>query len=192
MAQFQFVRDAKAFPDVAGLRDDKINWRVGDDTQRLFAMRVTDNLFAMAGIPLLMGRGLAAGEHDVVVVSHRMWRAKLASDPAMVGRTLVLDGRPHTVVGVLPEDHRSLYGMGLHPHLYAPVQNPEAKVPLYIRWPADVSTGAARERLRMVGLRFDQAMPECDFKHADGVEFNPLTGLQRLVNGKRCRSSLVC
>ncbi|MBI2688508.1 MAG: ABC transporter permease [Acidobacteria bacterium] len=185
MPQFQFVRDAKAFPDVAGLREDgDINWRNGDETQRLFAMRVTDNMFEMAGIPVLMGRGLRPGEQDTVVISSRMWRGRLASDPNVIGRSLVLDGRPHTVVGVLPENHRTLFGFGFHPDLYAPVQGIQARVQLYVRTPEGTSMETARERLRLVGAALDKEMPEREIKYANDIRFTPVSGIQRVTSEK--------
>jgi predicted permease len=185
MAQFHFLRDAKAFPDVAGLREDgDINWRNGDETQRLFVMRVTDNLFEMAGIPLTMGRGLRTGERDAVVISSRMWRGKLASDPNAVGRSLILDGRPHTVVGVLPEDHRSLFGFGFHPELYAPVNGNQSEVKLYFRLPGGISMEASRQRLQLLAAELDKAIPERDFKYVNNIRFHTLTGLHQLVAEK--------
>ena len=181
MERFQFVRDAKAFPDVAGLREDgDINWRVGEETQRLFAMRVTDNLFEMAGIPVSMGRGLRLGELDTVVISSRMWHGRLASDPDVIGRALILDGRPHTVVGVLPEDHRTLIGFGFHPDLYAPVRGQGVNVQLYLRLPEGISNETARQRLELVGAQLDKAMPERDFKWANFIRMNTVTGFARL------------
>jgi len=181
MERLQFVRDAKAFPDVAGLREDgDINWRIGEETQRLFAMRVTDNLFEMAGIPVLMGRGLRPGEFDTVVISSRMWHSRLASDPAVVGRSLILDGRPHTVVGVLPEDHRTLFGFGFHPDLYAPVRGRDVNVQIYLRLPAGMSVETARQRLELVGGELDKAIPERNFKWANFVRMNTVTGIARL------------
>src|SRR3989441_4611459 len=38
----------------------------------------------------------------VVVVSHALWTSRFASDPAIVGRTITIDGKPHTVIGVMP------------------------------------------------------------------------------------------
>jgi putative ABC transport system permease protein len=39
----------------------------------------------------------------VVILTHTLWRTKLAADPAAIGRQIVLSGRPYTVVGILPE-----------------------------------------------------------------------------------------
>lgn len=189
VAQLQFLRDAKAFADVAGLRESMdsgggMNWRSGDETQRLFAMHVTDNLFDMAGIPLFMGRGLRPKEDNAVVISHRMWRTKLAADPAVLTRTLVLDGRPHAIVGVLPEDHRTLIGMGLAPDLYAPVRDQRSAVLLYLRVPPGIAFSAARERLRLVAQELDKAMPDRYIRYAQDIEFSPVAGLERLGSEK--------
>ena len=43
------------------------------------------------------------GKEDVVILSHRLWQQKLGGDAGTVGRTLRIDGRPHTVVGILAE-----------------------------------------------------------------------------------------
>ena len=39
---------------------------------------------------------------NVVVISEGLWRRRFEADPAMVGRDLVLDGKPHAVIGILP------------------------------------------------------------------------------------------
>ncbi|MFN0107111.1 MAG: ADOP family duplicated permease [Bryobacteraceae bacterium] len=185
MARLQFLRDAKAFPDVAGLREDgDINWRNGEETQRLFAMRVTDNLFEMAGIPMMSGRGLRPGDLDTVVVSSRMWRGKLASDPNAVGRSLILDGRPHTVVGILPENHRTLFGFGFHPDLYVPVRVPTTNVQIYVRLPEGLAIETARERLQLLAAEVDKALPQRDFKWVNNIRFNTVTGFHRLAAEK--------
>ncbi|MBY0507290.1 MAG: ADOP family duplicated permease [Bryobacteraceae bacterium] len=180
-AQLRFVQDAKVFPGVAGLREDgDINWRRGDETQRLFAMRATDNLFAMAGIPVYLGRGLQAGDQDAVVITHRLWRGKLGSDPGIIGRTLILDGRPHIVVGLLPENHRTLMGLGLDPDLYAPAINNDS-LQLYLRLPPNTTPAAAYQRLHAVAASLDQAMPARDFHYANDLRLTRVTGLERLT-----------
>ncbi len=189
VAQLQFLRDAKAFDDVAGLRESMdsgggMNWRSGDETQRLFVMHVTDNLFDMVGIPMFMGRGLQPKDEDAVVISHRMWRAKLAADPAVLTRNLMLDGRPHAIVGVLPEDHRTLIGMGLAPDLYAPVRDRRTEVILYLRLPPGTAFSAARDRLRLLAQELDKAMPDRYIRYAQDIEFSPVTGLERLTSEK--------
>lgn len=183
--EYQFVRDAKAFPGAAGYRaESEINWRNGEETRRLFAMRVTGNLFGMAGIPVAAGRGIADGDEAVVVVSHRMWQGKLGGDPGVVGRSLILDGRPHTVIGLLPEDHRTLTGMGLQPDLYTTIQRGQGEVQLYLRLPEGMARATALRRLEMVAAELDKAMPGRDFKFANDIQLIPVNGAARVATEK--------
>jgi putative ABC transport system permease protein len=81
----------------------------GGEPERLAALRTTSNFFATIGLMPLVGRTFApddgAGE-PVAVISEGFWLRRLGGDPAAVGRTITLDGSPHTVVGVVPRDFR--------------------------------------------------------------------------------------
>ena len=68
---------------------------------------VTGNFFPVMGVPPILGRTLAPdddriGAAPVVVLSHTLWRERFGQDAAIVGRSIVLDKRAHTVVGVMP------------------------------------------------------------------------------------------
>jgi predicted permease len=68
---------------------------------------VTGNVFAMLRTRPLVGRGLAASDEaadaaPVAVLSEKLWRDRFGGDPAVVGRTVRLDERVFTVVGVMP------------------------------------------------------------------------------------------
>jgi putative ABC transport system permease protein len=78
----------------------------GFDT-RVEGAYVTDNHFAVLGVAPILGRGFqpgddAEGADPVVLLSETFWRQRFASDRTIVGRTLRIDGTPHTVVGVVP------------------------------------------------------------------------------------------
>ena len=77
--------------------------------EQLSAAYVTDGFFETLGARALLGRVTRPQEHvvgndHVVVLSHGYWQRRFASDPAVIGRALVLDGVPHTVVGIMPPD----------------------------------------------------------------------------------------
>ena len=83
MTHYRFLRDAQVFDDLAGSNEEaESNWRSGDETYRLHTMRVTDNFFAVVGVPVSMGRPIEPGDRDVVVLSDRFWKSRLAADPA--------------------------------------------------------------------------------------------------------------
>jgi predicted permease len=103
----------EAFEDVAEYQ----NWghTVGEpgSTERMSTMRVTPSFFPMLGVQPLVGRTFTEDEMDIgneqkVVLSYGLWRERFGGDPAAVGQTLRVDGRPYTIVGVLGEDFRFL------------------------------------------------------------------------------------
>ncbi|MDP2321217.1 MAG: ABC transporter permease [Acidobacteriota bacterium] len=75
-------------------------------------MYVAANYFQTFGVSLARGAGFdpivddATSAEPRVIVSDDFWRVRLAADPEIVGKPLMLDGSPHTVVGVTPADFR--------------------------------------------------------------------------------------
>jgi putative ABC transport system permease protein len=75
--------------------------------ERWTGARVTGDFFKLLGVPPLMGRALGpqdvqAGAPPVAVLSHKVWQNSLGGDPKILGRTLTLNGRPTTIIGVMP------------------------------------------------------------------------------------------
>jgi putative ABC transport system permease protein len=100
-------RDASTLEQVAAYSYWSANLTGGAGPERAQAYRVTANTFDLLGVTPLYGRGFLAeegrpGGRDVVVLSHGLWQRRFGSDPSIVGRDLILDGRPFTVVGVMP------------------------------------------------------------------------------------------
>lgn len=88
---------------------DEVTVRVGEGSWRSNATRATGGTFTLLGVPAAIGRMISEedgrpGAPPVTVVSHAFWRDLLASDPAVIGRTIAVEGVPHTVIGVAPED----------------------------------------------------------------------------------------
>ena len=68
---------------------------------------VSPGYFRMLGVPPALGREFSADEEraggaDVLVLSDGFWRSHFGGDRAVLGRTLPIDGRPHTIIGVMP------------------------------------------------------------------------------------------
>ncbi len=180
--EMRFVRDAHIFEELAGENESaEVNWRIGDDTYRLFAETVTDNYFEMVGVPVANGRGIRPGEESTVVLSDHFWRSRLAADPQVLGRSLILDGKPYTVVGVLPADHRTLTGFGFAPELYLalPLHNEASSVVFIARLPAEMTQRVALERLVAACKRFDESHSPRDYRRQDNVEVTSMMGVDR-------------
>src|SRR5262245_54214638 len=77
------------------------------EPERVTAMRATTNLFSVLKATPALGRAFSPEEagsgSSVVVLSHRSWQKRWAGDPTAVGRAIRLNGRPHTIIGVMPE-----------------------------------------------------------------------------------------
>jgi putative ABC transport system permease protein len=78
-----------------------------DEPLRVRVRRVTPDGHRMLGEGMALGRDFQRGDdqpgrNQIVLLSNRTWRVRYAADPGIIGRDVRLDGRPYTVVGVLP------------------------------------------------------------------------------------------
>ena len=78
-----------------------------DRPARVGAIMMTAEFFNMLGIKPVLGRSFLRfdekiGAPDVVILSDAFWRRNFGADPNIVGRKIVLDGKPHQVIGVIP------------------------------------------------------------------------------------------
>ena len=125
------------------------------DAERLSGLRVTGNFFPLLGIEAAVGRTIGAadelaGSPRVAVISHRLWQRKFGGDPASVGQSLILNGDPYTLVGVLP------------PAFVFPIAEAEIAVPLVIELdPFRANSGM--NFLRLVG----RLAPDTDLRTAE-------------------------
>jgi len=95
------------FDAVAANTVSTVNLTGIDEPRRLEASVVSVHLLDMVGIRPLLGRSFTADDErgavgPVVLLSEKVWRSTFGGDPAVVGRTVMLDQTPHTVIGVLP------------------------------------------------------------------------------------------
>jgi putative ABC transport system permease protein len=102
-------RDSGIFSSLAAFDEDNKNLRAGDRTERVSGVRVTREVFDLAALPPRLGRlfrdeDFGPSSPPVAILSDAMWRTRFAADGSVIGRSIVLDGAPHTVVGVLPRN----------------------------------------------------------------------------------------
>ncbi len=76
----------------------------GVEPDEVWASPVTPNLFRLLGVNAVRGRTFAPNETQAVILSHQYWETHFASDPAVIGKALALDGKPYTVAGIAPAD----------------------------------------------------------------------------------------
>ncbi|MFB3905884.1 MAG: ADOP family duplicated permease [Acidobacteriota bacterium] len=99
-------REARSFTGMAAYRNVEYELSGIGQSRRLTGARVSPELFPVLGVMPAIGRVITSEDDrqnaSVVVLSHRLW-STFGRDPSIVGRTVLLDRRPHIVVGIMPE-----------------------------------------------------------------------------------------
>jgi putative ABC transport system permease protein len=147
----------------------------GDEAQMAPGMRVSSGFFETFGLAALHGRTFtpdeyAAGSNQVAVLSYGTWKERFGGDPGVVGRVVRLNGKPHTVVGVMPP----AFAPRLHPTFSERgIWTPKVWSEFETRTRGDRYFHAAG-RLR-TGLTIAQAQAELDGIAARLAEQHPRT-----------------
>jgi putative ABC transport system permease protein len=100
-------KQSTCFEYLAAITGGNVSLTGVDEPVQLAGARVSAHYFDVFGFKVALGRTFVDGEDQagrdhVVVLSDTLWRSQFGGDPGLVGRTIRLDGDPHTVIGVLP------------------------------------------------------------------------------------------
>ncbi len=115
-----------AFESLAALTPAQWNLTGDGEPERLGGALVSANFFTFLGASPERGRGFSAaeetpGKQNVVVISDSLWRRRYGADPAIIGKTILLNAVPRVVVGIAPPSLLVPTGTALHPTLaFAP------------------------------------------------------------------------
>ena len=105
--RFEHFRDSQTIFENFGAENLAIAFTVTGlgDPQQLLGGQVTWNWFDVLGVQPIRGRNFLPGEEetaDVAMVTENFWRKRMGAAEDVVGRSITLNGTPHTIVGVLP------------------------------------------------------------------------------------------
>lgn len=106
-AKFQHWRQqSDVVHDVAAFRTGVVNYTGGDFPEQLRSAQVSADYFRLFGAPILRGRVFTPEEdlpnsERLVVISQRFWEQRFASDPDILGKTILLSGDSHVIVGIV-------------------------------------------------------------------------------------------
>jgi predicted permease len=123
---FRDLRGARSFDDIAAFNPLlAASIGVPSDPQRHWGILATANYFEVVKPDFAVGRGFDArrddisGEPPVVVLSHDLWHRRFAGDSRIVGRTITINNRPATVIGVTAAAFRGT-DVGFVPEFWIP------------------------------------------------------------------------
>jgi putative ABC transport system permease protein len=129
---FLYREQAASFEDI-GLWDNMSVTLTGrGDPEEVEAITVTDGTLPVLGVRPVLGRSFtreddSPGGPDTVIISHDYWQRAFRGDPAAIGQSVVMNGRPRQVIGVLPEGFRFLR---FNPDVLVPLRLNRAEVRL--------------------------------------------------------------
>ena len=98
-----------SFEDMAVLERGSGTVNGFGEPEQIPGLRVSANYFDMLGVGAALGRTFLpaeghGGRKNVIVISYRLWQKLMHGDRSAIGRTVILDGLPYTLIGVLPSD----------------------------------------------------------------------------------------
>ena len=140
------------------------------DAERIIVRNVTDRFFATLGVPPLLGRTFNEGEDrpgapKSIVLSYTFWERHFHGDRSAIGRSVVLDGVGHTIVGVMPASF-AFFGTDFDGWRILTVQTPPRRGPFYsfgvARLKADTTMERARVNLAAIAESIKRRYPGPD------------------------------
>ena len=163
-------RDARSFDAVGVAEFWRPNLASEGAAETVLGLHLTASTMEMIGGRPARGRLLRPedeepGQGDVVVISHGLWQRRYAGDPAVLGRSVRLDGVPHVVIGVMPPgfDFPPFWARGAE--LWAPLTRRDPtdtngrSLRLFARLAPGASLGEARSEVATIAARSEAERP---------------------------------
>src|SRR5579862_3770688 len=104
---FDWRKQNHVFEEMASFQQRDFNLAGGSEPENIGGAAVSSNILKTLGVKPLLGRDFLPdedkkGAEPVVLLSYSLWQTRLGGEPGAVGKTITLDGKPFTIIGVLP------------------------------------------------------------------------------------------
>jgi putative ABC transport system permease protein len=163
----EFADNSRSFDAIIAATGERVLYRHGEGTEQLQGALVTPGTFEFFGMQALHGRAMQTGDYEpgappVFVMRHKTWMARFNGDLSLLNRTLVLNGKSRTLIGIMPPRF-AWYGADL----WIPEQlRPEASPGATPKWfmlgllKRGVSTQQAAAELAVIARRLAKSYPQ--------------------------------
>ena len=157
------------------------------EPEQVIGLSVTATFFDTLGVRPVLGRTFAADEDQplrtpAVVLSERLWRRRYSASPDVAGKTVVLNGRPHTIIGVVPEGFE-FWQRDVEAWAILTLNPPARRGPFFLRGIARLKPGVSIEQasseMNVIARQVERENPS-DYKTGLGY---PVAPLRKMVVG---------
>src|SRR5690349_2267889 len=162
MAEYRaFKEQNRVFDDIIATANFDVLYTAAAGAKQFRAYQTTANTFDFIGVAPLLGRAMIAddGRPDappVAVMSYRAWQQEFGGDPGIIGRSLTLNGRPTTLIGIMPPRF-ALYNGDFW--LPLTTETPDTRVSTMGRLKHGLRLQAARTDLELIARRLATIYP---------------------------------
>jgi putative ABC transport system permease protein len=168
------------FSSMAYIFDERDNLTGNGDPEEVVVQDVSTNFFPLLGANLLLGPGFTpengqAGHDNVVILGYGIWKERFAGDPAIVGKSIMLNGHPQNVVGVAPQNFQWFIKdgslTGAKPQMWSPFVFPQSwsnhkDIGRFITVVARLKPGAnhfqAQTQMTAIASQLEREFPDSD------------------------------
>ncbi len=173
-------RSSEAFSGVAAWAMEPASVTVAGEAEIVLGKMVSANYFQVLGVNAEVGRvfisqeeGRAPGAHPVCLISHNLWVNRYGSDPEVIGQSMVVNGHPYEILGVVPAEFRGVIPI-LQTDVWVPLMMQQEFMPgsdrferrgnnfmqLIARLRPGVTPERAQESLNAITLQLRDEMPD--------------------------------
>jgi predicted permease len=130
---FTLREQGQTFQDIAVYANDSVSITGVSEPEQVDALDITDGALPILGVGPALGRWFSrdddsAGKPETVILMNGYWRHKFGGDPSTVGHTIIIDGKPRQIIGVMPQKFSFLDER--QPAILLPFQFDRAKMKL--------------------------------------------------------------
>jgi len=173
-AEFLDWRDmSRSFEELSAWRTWFYNLTGGSQPEQVWGVHASGNFFRLLGVAPILGRDFAAeeerpGREQVVIISYGLWQRQYGGDANIVGRNILVDDKPYSVIGVLPRGF-TLFGTSRQFDLWMPfafdraqLDRKDHSVIVFGRLRKEITPAVARAEMQTIFAQLKKQFPGID------------------------------
>lgn len=167
-----YIKESQSFESLSAyLHFTELIWHRDEETTVLNSSFVSENFFETLAQTMHLGSDLSEGSEDVAIISHTLWKTQFGAKQDTIGESVILNGKPLTVVGVAPETFLGIR-KGRETDIWIPVSNLKIALPGYFtsnrghigfrligRLKEGISTNQAEQELETIAQNMEVLYP---------------------------------